>query len=311
SMIQNADAGFPAQSQFLILGERSDPIASASFFARLEPARVREVEVVMEDEFESIDIMYLVDGNGEQLGQLSLDPFDTTDKTWTRTFSAGTGKRLEKDAETVLGIEILLKGRNAGGTSEELIEVDTFTLTVEGEWSQNTYENVPAQIPYPMHQTAQAEFTIITNALSATDGLPVGTNQLVAGFSFDGDAVPQATLAIETLEFDIAKSSSVTVSNFQLGATDTSTRTPCTLSSTTVTCSSIPAELGAIGSSPRQLRLFADVALASGAQNPFLQISLNQPGSIGSNGAVRWTDGTGHFTWVDMEAPVARSTRFE
>lgn len=303
--------GFPAQSHILILGERTPVIASAKFFANLEPMHIRAVKVVMEAEYESIASMYMVDSDGKQLGQLTLDSLDLTHKTWRTTFSSETGKHFDKDSETVLGIEVLLKGRNEGGTSEEQIQVDSFDLTVEGEWSQNTYQNLPAQIPYPQHQTAQAEITEVKNALKENEALPVGTDQLIAGFSIGGRKIAGAELAVETLEFDLSKASAVTVSSVQLGASDTSTRSPCTVSSQTISCASIPAEIGSIGSGPRTVRLFADIALASGTQNPFLQISLNQPGSIGVNGAIRWTDGTGHFTWVEMEAPIARGTRFE
>ena len=305
------DAGFPARSQFLILGERTKPIATASFFASLEPMSIRSVKVVMEDDYESIDAMYLVDANGERLGTLSLDIYDTTDKTWKTTFGSGTGKHFEKDSENVLGIELLLKGRNQGGRSEEMIQVDSFSLTVEGDWSQNTYQNIPADIPYPKHQTAQAEITEAKNALKDTEALPVGTDQVIAGFSIGGVKISGARLAIETLEFEVAKSSSVTIAGVELGATDSNVRSACTVSGQTVSCAAIPPEIGEIGGSPRPLRLFADVTLSSGAQNPFLQVTLNQPGIIGENGAIRWTDGTGHFTWVDMEAPVARGTRFE
>ena len=148
------------------------------------------------------------------------------------------------------------------------------------------------------------------NTLKEQDALPVGTDQLLAGFTFYGEAIPQANVMLDQLEFEVSKSSQVSVSGWELGATDTSTRIECTMSNTTVSCVNIPAELGNIEGS-RTLRLFADVSLTSGASNPFLQISLNAPGSIGTNGAIRWTDGTGDFTWVELEQPVARGTRWE
>jgi hypothetical protein len=39
-------------------------------------------------------------------------------------------------------------------------------------------------------------------------------------------------------------------------------------------------------------------------------VDLGQPGSIGVNGAVRWTDGAGHYTWTEFTAPVVRGTRW-
>lgn len=307
---QALDLGFPARSHLLMIGSRTEPIGSASFFASKEPMLIRSVTVVMEDNYESLDTMYLIDSHGVQIGRLSLDPLDQTDRTWKANFATEGAYRLEKDTENVLGIEVLLKGRNEGGVSEELVQVDSFRLTVEGEWTHSTYGNIPADIPFPQHQTAQARILNITNALSEEDALPVGTDQLVAAFTFKGEALNQADLRITELTFAISRPTGVQATGWELGASDTNTKAPCTISTNTVSCSSIPSELGAVNGM-RTLRLFADVALTSGTQNAFLQISLNEPGTIGSNGAIRWTDGTGTYTWVELDQPVARGTRFE
>ncbi|MEK7590954.1 MAG: S-layer homology domain-containing protein [Patescibacteria group bacterium] len=304
------DPGFPARSHLLMLGQRTEPIGSASFFASKEPMLIRGVTVVMEDEYESIDTMYLMDSHGVQIGRLSLDPLDQTDLTWKASFATEGAYRLEKDTENVLGIEVLLKGRNEGGVSEELIQVDSFRLTVEGEWTHSTYGNIPADIPFPQNQTTQARILSVTNALAAEDALPVGTDQLVAGFTFKGEELNQVDLRITELTFGISRPTGVQATGWELGASDTNTKSPCSISTNTVSCSSIPSELGTVNGM-RTLRLFADIALTSGTQNAFLQISLNEPGTIGSNGAIRWTDGTGIYTWVELPQPVARSTRFE
>ena len=303
---------FPAKSRFLILGERSEPIASASFFASREPMYIRGVTVVMEEEYESIESMFLIDAQGKEIGRLTPDVFDADDLTWKASFATEGAYFMDKDTEHVLGIEVLLKGRNAGGVSEEMIQVDSFSLTVEGGFTQETYQSLPADIPYPQHQTAQAKITEVTNALKEQDALPLGNDQLVAGFAFRGEIIPQADLEITELEFEVTKPTGVQTTGWELGATDTTTRVACSMSSNTVSCTNIPEELGAIGSgSSRTLRLFADVSLTNGTQNPFIQISLNQPGSISANGAVRWTDGTGNFNWVELGQPVARGTRWE
>ena len=266
----------------------------------------------MEDEYESIESMFLIDAQGKQIGRLTPDVYDADDLTWKASFATEGAYYFPKDSENVLAIEVLLKGRNAGGVSEEMIQVDSFSLTVEGEFTQETYQSIPADIPYPQNQTAQARITEVTNALKGKDALPLGNDQLVAGFSFRGEIIPQASLEVTELEFEVTKPTGVQTSGWELGATDTTTRVACTMSSMTVSCANIPEELGTIGNgSSRTLRLFADVSLTSGTQNPFLQISLNQPGNLSTNGAIRWTDGTGNFNWVELEQPVARSTRWE
>ena len=311
SSTSGQSADFPARSRLLVLGERSEPIGSASFFANLEPMLIRGVQVEMMAEYESIDAMYLVDSSGNQIGRLNLDVNDQTNQRWKASFATEGAHRFEKDSENVLGIEILVKGRNEGGESEEMIQMDDFSLTVEGEWTHNTYASRPDDLPYPKHQTVQSKFTSVVNAGTETDSLPLGSNQLVGAFTFRGQVVAQADLRITELNFTISKPSSVLTTSWELGSTDSSTRSACTVSVDTVSCASIPVELGDTDAGPRTLRLFADVTLQNGAVNPFLQLSLNAPGAIGTNGAIRWTDGSGNYTWVEMQQPVARGTRWE
>ncbi|MDO8649671.1 MAG: S-layer homology domain-containing protein [Candidatus Peregrinibacteria bacterium] len=305
------NANFPARSRILLLGERSKPIAGATFFSSREAMIVRTVKVKMEAKYESIDSLYFVDQDGKQIARLSLDPFDTTDKTWKATLGSETSITLPKDEQTILGIEALLKPINAGGESQELLQVDEFSLTVEGEWTAETYQSLPSSNVYPEHQTAAAKVTGAKNAMAEKDALSLGSDQLIAAFSFSGVTVPTANLAIEHLTFQVSRASTVTVSGWELRSPDSSASVTCSVSNDIVSCSTLPAELGTIGSTPRVLRLYGDITLQTGAKNAFLQVSLNQPGTISENGAIRWTDGTGHFNWIEGDAPLARGTRWE
>ncbi len=302
----------PARSRFLILGERSEPIASANFFSHQEAMIVRGATVKFKNEAKSIDALTLISSSGAELGRLTLDVYDSTKKTWKATFSSGDGyTTLKQDQENTLAIEALLKGPSSGGFSEEMIQVDDFSLTVEGGFTHNTYASRPVDFPFPQHQTSFARITGVTNALEISGGLPVGNDELIAGFTFRAEEISQANTAISELEFEISKSSNVQSTGFTLEATDTNTTVECTVAGNVVTCANIPEELGALQAGSRTLRLSADILLSSGAQNPFLQISLNQPGAIGTNGGVRWTDGSGDFNWMELAAPVARGTRWE
>jgi hypothetical protein len=298
-------------SQLILLGERSEPIASATFFANLEPLRVNAAEVKLEREIESIESMFLVDSKGVAIGQLSLDHiFDATDKTWRGTFQTST-YMIPKSEERTLGIEVRLKERNLGGSSEELIEVDTFRITTQGDWTGGGINSAPNTFAFPKHQTAQGRITSVKNAMEETGVLPPGPNQQLASFRFSAESVAGTSVRIEHLEFQVSKSSDVAVSNWRLMTTDSPDYVSCTLSNgTVVSCLSLPETFGAISGS-RTLRLVGDVVLDQGAQHPYLQVSLGQPGTVGENGAIRWTDGTGHFNWVELPAPIARSTKFE
>jgi hypothetical protein len=301
----------PVTSHFLMLGERTQPIVGIKVFADKEAVFMRSVKVTLDRKVESFDILFLVDEAGTQIGQITLDHvYDNTDKTWRGFFTDST-YRIPKGQEVVLAVEARMKERNKGGVSGELVKPQLLEITVQGEdsgssYTTNTYNSVP-----PQHQTTQGKIVSVANALSETDSLPVGTNQLLAGFTFTGSHVADTSLRLRELEFQISKSSSVSVRNWQLGTNDSSDRVLCTVNDQVVTCSTISPELGTLTSGPRTLRLFGDVTLEPGASQYFLQVSLNQPGTIGQNGAIRWNDGSSDFVWTELTAPIARSTRFQ
>lgn len=310
SSSQGSIPSFPARSQFLLLGERSDPIASSQFFPSLEPVLVRGARVKLENENDSIQTMYLVDASGAQLGQLSLDFNDTTNKTWKGTFPEPYYE-MPKSQTRTLGVVVVIKPRGSGSSSDELIQVDTFNLSVQGVWTNSNFDSAGQTFAFPKHQTAQGTITSVSNALDAMGAFGAGTNQLLAGFKFMGRSIDPTNVQIEQLEFSVSQASGVTVTNWQLGATDTGTRVTCSVNGTTVSCPTIPAELGALQNGSRTLQLYGSVAFDQNVQSPFLQVSLTQSGTVGTAGAIRWTDGTGHFNWVKLDTPLARSTEWK
>ncbi len=314
SLAQTAAPGFPAQSQFLVLGTTSLPIASATFFAAQEPVTIQGAQVNMKQKDDAIDAMFIVDANGRTIGQVTLDHlYDNTDKTWRGTFGmSGSGAfHIDKGTQQTIGIVVRLKPRNAGGGSDELVQVDTFKLTVQGDYSQASFTNAPNEFVFPQNQTAQGHITSAVNALSNSDALPVGASQLLAAFTIGGQAATGATIKVEHIDFQISAASSVHVSNWQLGGPDSSTRISCAVADNNiVSCIGIPDELGTLNG-PRTFRLFGDVSVDSGATSPFLQVSLNQPGTVGQSGAIQWTDGSGHFVWTELQSPIARGTMWK
>ena len=300
---------FPARSRFLVAGERSQPIASATFFANLEAMFVRRAEVKLKNKIDGIDSMYIVAADGTELGQIALDKvFDTTEKTWRGALTSNY--RIPKGEQRVIGVEIRMKVRNQGGTSEEMVQVDSLKLTVEGEWSTETSTTGTDGGPYPKHQTSMGRITSVRNAQEATGFLPLGPGQQLASFTIAGSAVENVNLKIEHLLFQVTASTFVNISNWQLGIVDSSERMNCSYNSTdfAVSCSSLTDSLGTLGGGSRTFRFYGDVSLASGATAKDLQISLNLAGNLETLGAVRWTDGTGHFSWVELEEPLARGT---
>jgi hypothetical protein len=302
----------PARSHLLLLGQKTPALASAVFTAPLEPVRIRIAEVTLRQKASFIDSLELVDDKGVLIGRLPLYSGDINELTWRTTFDSSGAYLIPKGAEQVLAVRARLKDRSSGGFPEKIVEVDKIKLSVDGEWSGTSYNSAPTTMTYPQHQTAQGQITSVTNALSPRGVLPVGSNQMLAAFSFSGTAVPGAYVAVENLEFQVSKSSGIVVSNWQLGAKDSAVRVQCSVNASTISCLAIPAEIGVLSSSgPLVLQLFGDVAVDQGAQSQYLKVDLNDPGMIGSNGAVRWTDGVGHYTWTELSNPIAGGTDWE
>lgn len=304
-------SGFPARSHFLLLGERTGPILSGTFFASQEPIRITGVTVKLKREITSIETMYLVDAAGTTIMQLSLDIYDADKKTWKATQAGGSGYLLPEDVNVVLGVDARIKGVDSGGSSDVLVETDSITVTGVGVYSTSSYTVSSSNITKPKHQTARGRITSVVNAGDEEDILVAGNDQILGEFAFAATTVGGALLRVEHLEFAVSKSSTVTVAGWEVGIPESPDRHSCSVSAGIVSCLSIPAGIGMLSNNVGTIRLYGDVSIDQGASNVFLQVSLSQPGTVGENGAVRWTDETGHFTWIEADSPVARGTVFE
>ncbi len=306
SSAQNLSADFPAKSRFLMLGERSQPMASVSVFAELEPMFLRNAQVQLVQREDGIDTMFLVDADGIEIGQLSLDSLaDSNRRTWTGTFT-GTYK-INKGETKVLGVEVRMKSRDGGGVTDRQVQVNTMRLSTIGEWSSETATTTPPTFTFPISQTVQGRITSVVNALPATGTLPLGNDQMLAAFTIGGTHVPQAALKIETIEFNVSLLN-VNTANWELGTQESPDRMPCTVNDSTVSCDGLPEGIGSLTDGPRAFTLFADVTLPPGTVSPSLQVSINQPGGIGDLGAIRWNDGSASFHWTEFGSPIAKST---
>jgi hypothetical protein len=300
----------PARSHLLLLGSLSKSIASGKFYSPLEPVLLRSIKVKLKAKADYISSLTVVDAEGVVLGNLSLDPFDSTDLTWKTTFSGSGAYEIPKEGERVLAVEALLKGWSDGGVAEKLVQVDSFTIVTQGEWSQDTYNFAPQTYDYPQHQTVQALITGVTNVGPEDSFIPRGSHQLLAAFSFSGVVLLGTNLKIRQLEFT-ANKSGMAVQNWQIGTPGSTDYLPCSVNDASVSCLSLPDDFGTVDpSTPRVLQLYGDVSVDDGAKNPSLEVDLTQPGQIGENGAIRWTDGTGDYTWTELSTPVARGTKW-
>ena len=209
----------PARSHFLLIGQLSKPISNATFRSPLEPVRVTSIIVTLKRKITSIDSLEIVDQNGTDIGRLPLDDvYDPNDLTYRALFTGTGAYELPKDVERTLAVEARMKSRDEGGISGDLVQVDTIQLITQGEWSQESQGATQTNFIFPMHQTTQGDILSVTNAMAANGSLPVGSAQMLAAFTLSGMAVSGApSPQVQNMDFQVSKSSSVTVTNWQLG----------------------------------------------------------------------------------------------
>lgn len=253
--------------------------------------------------------MDVIDNQGVPVVRLTLDDTDATNLTWKGTSLNSGAYVLKQNDEKVLAIVANLKSRDNGGKPEEMIQIQEFNVTVEGQWSVSTFRSEQQAFTFPQFQTVQGQIVNVSNVLASQGTLMRTGTQLLGAFSFSGTSVPGAPPpSIENLEFNVSKSASVVVTDWTLSAPGSSMQYPCSVNGTTISCLTIPAELGAVGPTPRVLNLYGTVAVDQAANDIFLQVQLVEPGSTTLLGAVQWSDGSGHYRWLDVPYPVAQST---
>jgi hypothetical protein len=209
----------------------------------------------------------------------------------------------------VLALEARMKYPATGGFSRELLKVRRFLISVEPVDGGESRQLVPSNAHFPWQQPTIGRLEEVRNVLAETGALAAGQDRLLAAFSVDGAALSGSTIAVEHLSFRVRASLGVFVTNWELASPTSSLRHPCSREGTDiVNCLAIPSELGAIGEEPRVLRLLGDVSLES--DHGSLQLILEKAGAFGELGSLRWTDGTGHYTWVEIAEPLFEGTEW-
>lgn len=296
-------AVFPATSHFLVSGEVSPVIMDGVFGQIEEDGVLRRVVVLFRREVKSFDSLSLVNTSGTEIAKLTLATNSNLDN---RRFEAViTDDRLTmiKDSSLTMGIRATLKPRDNGGVSNELVEVENFFIETQGKTTGNTRQIVPTNTHYPMHQSTHGNILAVRNLMSA-GSVQAGNDKLIASFSVAGKAATDATLTISSLEFILQKVN-VTASHIRIGGSTALEQEDCGLEQTDIlriTCTVIPENFRTIGSAPRVVSIYADLAVSGDAGT--LQLLFEGPGRIGQNGALRWNDGSSTFNWIEAATPL-------
>ncbi len=302
----------PVVSHHLLLGEISLPIARGTFLNPQDDAVVRRVHLRLDRKVTSLKGVYVLDAAGNELGSLRVDTNDTEERrNWILEFDVSHAPRLSSGAEQSFFFVAELAMRGMGGIPGELLRVQRISLILQNPAAGVSWEMMPAEQTFPVHQTVQARITGVRNVLGDSGVLERGAGQTVGAFAVSGEVLPGARLSIEEFQFVVEEEEGVAASRWRLER-DAAGAIECFRNShdAIVSCPIIEGDVGGVADGPVIFRLRADVqAVGAGAHS--LRISLRAPGDIGESGALRWSDGVGHYNWVDTPAPLAAGTQWE
>ena len=290
---------------FLLLGSVSPVLAGVNVFSDSEPVVIETIHVNLATAASSIDHFLVYDHDRVLLGRASQED--------TLSFAL----RLRNQDITIphrdnfsFYVRAVLKPYDAGGSSGQDVQISSAGISGYGEWSNNGYTKSSTDT-FSQFETARARFTSIANAGPSSDVLLTGERQLIGSYRFEGETGDGAAdLRVTDITFSLSVTGGASISNVLVGADSTSDTQPCTLGSSTITCSSITAQFGDAEDGPRILKLFADVSIDPTAQKSSVTASISSPGSVSSAGSVTWTDGDQSFSWVPFGAPVAGGTNY-
>lgn len=313
SSVASQAAVYPAVSHFLTAGQTTPVIIDGIFTASDEDMVLRRATVTLRREIKSFSSLILVDDAGKDVVTLTLATSNNTDNRRFEAVVVDDRLRLAKDKPTRLGFKAVMKSRDAGGVTNELVEVESVNIDMQMVQSGGSRQIVPTDTHYPMHQTSHARVTSVRNALSSAGTLQVGNDKLLATFSIGGMSVTGATLTLKNLEFILQKSG-VSASHIRIGGSNAVQQADCGLEQQAtvllVTCPVIPDAFQTIGTAPTAISIYADVGLSDANASGTIQLQFEGRGKIGQNGALRWNDGTATFNWIEADAVLENGTQW-
>lgn len=294
------------RSNFLLLGEASPVLGAVNVFPAHEAINLDKVTVRFTNDSSAITNLRLYETDtGRYIGTA----YRQSAGVYVANVPTGT-LVMPQNENTGIYVRADLRDVESGGTGGQYVRIDSVTVEGTGEWSNDDY-TIASNVTFQTFQVAPAAIVRVTSTGGLSSSLfQAGQDVVMGTFDFDAETSDaRFTPRVTDLTFTIAASNGVTLSNAYLTLPGSSVTSPCTVSANRIECSSIPASIGTVDGS-QSIRLVADVT-GGGSQNPFLQVSLSDPGTPTSAGAVAWTDGTTAYGWIPGDTPVARGIRYE
>lgn len=306
----------PPVSHFLIVGRKSDAIASVTVKSVNETARIAAVQVKLTSEVPAINTLELVRADNGAVVAILTRRTTTDTADYKVTYEVQVAPELQAqiaaNTDVPLALRAEIRGLDNNGASDQLLEVRTLLVTLRGESSNQTSTAVGIA-PFPRHQTAFGRITNVVRTSPGTAQLKSATGVAINILSVSGSVIAGKSLAIEQLSFTLLKTGQFTVGNWRLAQVGGTLSVPCTVSpeGTVITCTGLASVASLPTSSLLLLELRADLALPQGTMNASLQADLSPSGSPSELGSVQWTDQSGHFRWIEGGSPVMRGTKWQ
>ena len=300
-----------ATSDFMVLGDRSPVAGTVKVNPQDEPVEIRRVRIVLVSAVSSVHSFEVFDEMGYKLGTATLDLAESTSRdTYVLDLSPANAYFIDQDDEVILAVRPRANEKDDGGISGQTMQISSIFISATGRWTSRTNFVTTTGPDFQSHQTALAEIESIERDGKEIGTFTVGTSRKVGAFDISARSNKDGDPALESLSFSISSPSEVSLSNAFIRSNDSNLTSPCTATSSSIVCSSVPSEIGSL-QAPRTLSVFADVSLTGDHPDPFLQVYLNIPGRPGSAGDITWTDGDTSFTWVPFDTPVVSGTSWE
>lgn len=306
----------PPVSHFLVLGRPSDAVASITLRSPGDIGLIMSAQVKLFSEVTALDTLELVNvSTGESVAVLKRRT--TTDvPDYKLTYEVQIPLELQKeipaDTDVLLALRANIRGVDNNGASEQLLHVRTVSVTMHGK-NSNESINVPALGPFPKHQTSFGRVVKVERTTPAGGVLASGTGKVLGAFSLVSEILPGKTFGVEHMTFSISRTGQCSLENWRISQVGSSASIPCSRSQdgTRVSCENLGSIGLSQGTAALELALSADVFVPSGSVGNSVQVDLSSVGSPEAIGSIQWTDGSGHFKWIEGKDPVARGTKWQ
>ncbi len=317
SVASSSASVFSLNNHFLPVGKKSDAIADVTLNSVGEPVYVALAQVKLMQEARSVEFIEVVSETGIVLASLKQRTTTTPSdykKIYETTSASDTPIVLDGTKPIHLYVRAVIRSSENGGFAEDLLQVFSVNITYHAPASNQTYYGAK-QGGFSKNQTAFGNLTNVLRTSPQVDVLKTGSGIIVSSFSVSGSGTTNKTLSLENMTFSLIKSAGVITKNWSVNIGNNSMNIPCSMNIEGNQISCIRLQDSAILQSHQNLaiKIFADVSLDSNLQkeNKFLQISLLHSGSPEALGSIEWSDGSGHYRWIEGASPIAVGTEWK